>query len=70
MNAQQAIKQSIHQNEIVTLTLEGPALAEAEETLRVECSDWTESNGGLLEFWGEQGDEAHEWRVHLRPVTA
>ena len=58
MTAQQAIRQSIRQNEIVTLEYDATAM----ESLLVECEDDAE-NGNVREFWGEA--DGNPWRVHM-----
>ena len=59
MTAQQAIRQSIRQNEIVHLEYDEDIATE----LQFACDDSVVGNE-VREFWGttEDGDE---WRVHL-----
>lgn len=55
-----AIRQSIAQNEIVTIDYDEAAKHE----LTVSCDDSVRANE-MIEFWGM--DEAgSEWRVHMR----
>jgi hypothetical protein len=61
--AEQAIKQSIHRDEIVHVDDVGDIRLD----LLVECDDNTETDCGV-EYWG--GDDGAEWRVHVRLASA
>jgi hypothetical protein len=61
MTTEQAIAQSIQQNEIVTIDYS----VEAEDELNAACDDSC-VNHTRTEYWGE--DDGSEWRVHLRHV--
>ena len=60
MNAQQAIAQSIAQNEIVHIEATPEITAELSE----QCEQSVETNDerGTVEYWG--GDAQDSWRVH------
>ncbi len=59
MNAQQAISQSVAQNEIVTLDWSAAAIV----ALQAECDDSADADAAH-EFWGVDLDGG-EWRVHV-----
>jgi propanediol utilization protein len=59
MTAQQAIEQSVRQDEIVHIEWS----SEAEETLLAEC-DASVDAYGVTEYWGTTED-GHDWRVHV-----
>lgn len=64
MTAQQAIDQSISQNETIHI----PFVASEYETLLAECEDNTVANTET-EFWGEDENGA-TWRVHMAQEVA
>lgn len=64
-----AIRQSVQQNEIVTINFNRVNYdSEIPTDLLVACDDSVE-NGEVTEYWGTD-DDGNEWRVHIRHATA